>query len=93
MQSEIDKNLSECGNNSYKRKVIKDLEKKLLFTRDKISEMMKRREENNNRIAQIKIQIERICTSIDCDLITNSDLLGNNGVTESNMFVYMGMIE
>jgi hypothetical protein len=36
MQSEIDRNLAECGQDSQKRKAIKELEKKLARTNQEV---------------------------------------------------------
>ena len=30
---------------------------------------------------------------VECDDKLNQDLLGSQGITESNMFVYMGLVE
>jgi predicted RNase H-like nuclease (RuvC/YqgF family) len=57
MQSEIDRNLQDCGHDSYKRKAIKELEVKLVKTRQDIDKMKKIKEENTTKIIKIKDQI------------------------------------
>jgi hypothetical protein len=54
MQSEIDRNLQECGHDSYKRKAIKELERKLIKTKEDIEKMKKIKEENSAKISKMK---------------------------------------
>lgn len=93
MQSEIDRNLAEGGHDSQKRRVIKDLEGKLNRTNESISEMESEQKKNLEKIKKIKECISKISKVVECDETLNQDLLGHQGITESNMFVYMGMVE
>lgn len=45
------------------------------------------------KIKKIKECISKISKVVDTDETLNQDLLGHQGITESNMFVYMGMVE
>lgn len=93
MQSEIDRNLAEGGQDSQKRKQVKELEKKLAMTNEEINQMEKEQKWNLVKIKKIKECISKISKVVDTDETLNQDLLGHQGITESNMFVYMGMVE
>lgn len=93
MQSEIDRNLAEGGQDSQKRKQVKELEKKLAMTNEEINQMEKEQQQNLVKIKKIKECISKISKVVDTDETQNQDLLGHQGITESNMFVYMGMVE
>ena len=93
MQSEIDRNLQEGGLDSQKHRLIKDLEKKLTITKNQIDLMEKDQKQNINKIEKVKKCIENISKVVECDDKVNQDLLGHQGITESNMFVYMGIVE
>lgn len=67
IETEIKRNYDEGGHDSLKRKAIKELEKKLQNTKQSIIDMNKRREENNDKIQQIKKQIENICKVVNVD--------------------------
>ena len=45
------------------------------------------------KVNSIKSSIENIFNVIQCDAKEHSELLGTQGVTESNMMTYMGIIE
>ena len=93
MQSEIDKNLAEGGQDSQKRKVIKELERKLTDAKDETAKMESEQKKNLLKIKKIKECISKISKVVECDESLSQDLLGHQGITESNMFVYMGMVE
>tara|TARA_B110000285_G_scaffold163203_1_gene182260 strand:- start:389 stop:595 length:207 start_codon:yes stop_codon:yes gene_type:complete len=42
---------------------------------------------------KVKECISKISKVVECDDTQNQELLGHQGITESNMFVYMGMVE
>lgn len=93
MQSEIDRNLAEGGQGSKKRQEIKDMESKLNRAREEIVEMEKSQEKDTEKISRIKACIGKISQVIDCKVEENQELVGHQGITESNMFIYMGMVE
>lgn len=93
MQSEIDRNLAEGGQDSQKRKAIKEMEKKLNKTNEEVLGMEREQQINQNKITKVKDCISKISKVVECDDTQNQDLLGLQGITESNMFVYMGMVE
>ena len=76
MQSEIDRNLKEGGQDSQKRKAIKELEKKLKLTNNEVSKMEIAQKTNQTRIKNIKECISKISTVVECDQSQNQDLLG-----------------
>jgi coiled-coil domain-containing protein 63/114 len=45
------------------------------------------------KVNSIKSSIENIFNVIQCDVKAHQELLGTQGVTESNMMTYMGIIE
>ena len=45
------------------------------------------------KVNSIKMSIENIFNTIECDIKQHEELLGTQGVTESNMMIYMGIIE
>ena len=49
--------------------------------------------ENQIKIQDIKNCIGKLSEVVECDFSQKSALLGSQGITESNMFVYMGMVE
>ena len=93
MQSEIDRNLAEGGQDSQKRRVIKELEGKLNSTNESVAQMEAEYSKNLEKIKKIKDCIQKISHVVDRDESKSQDLLGHQGITESNMFVYMGMVE
>lgn len=93
MQSEIDRNLAEGGQGSKKRQEIKEMETKLNRAREEIGDMEKSQEKDTEKINRIKECIGKISQAIDCRVEENQELVGHQGITESNMFIYMGMVE
>lgn len=93
MQSEIDRNLAEGGQDSQKRRAIKELEEKLRKTNEEVNQMEKQQALDQAKILSIKECIKKISQVVECDISMNQDLLGTQGITESNMFIYMGMVE
>ena len=55
--------------------------------------MEKEQSKNIDKIKKVKSCIQKISEVVECDEKLNQDLLGHQGITESNMFVYMGMVE
>ena len=77
MQSEIDRNLQEGGLDSQKHRMIKDLEKKLTFTKNQIDIMEKEQGKNIEKIKKVKTCIQKISKQVECDDKLNQDLLGH----------------
>ena len=93
MQCEIDRNVAEGGEDSQKRKAIKEMEKTLTKTNEQIAEMERDQRTNQSKIVKVKECISKISQVVECDDSENQELLGHQGITESNMFVYMGLVE
>jgi hypothetical protein len=93
MQSEIERNLAEGGQGSVKRQEIKEMEGKLKKVRAETAQMEHSYEIDSQKILQIKACIGKISDVIECDIEANQELVGQSGITESNMFIYMGMVE
>lgn len=49
--------------------------------------------QNHDKIKKIKESILKISQVVESDLSQNLDLLAQEGITEQNMFVYMGLVE
>ncbi len=47
----------------------------------------------NKKINSIKSRIEALFNLLECDEDDTTELLGNAGVTESNLMIYLGIIE
>ena len=73
--------------------MIKELEKKLARTNNEVEQMETEQAVNLEKITKIKEGISKISKVIECDEEQNQELLGHQGITESNMFVYMGLVE
>jgi hypothetical protein len=72
---------------------IKDLEKKLAKYREDITHMEQMHKLNNERVDRVKVCILKISEAVECDKEQLEDLIGNQGITESNMLIYMGLVE
>jgi coiled-coil domain-containing protein 63/114 len=76
-----------------KKKIINELEDKLLKTEKKASQFDLEYQDNLKNLDSIKAGIESIFTSLGCKIDEYDELLGTQGVTESNMMIYLGIIE
>lgn len=93
MQSEIDINLASGGHDNPKRKAVNELVEKFNSANEEIAKMDSQQTENKKVINKLKDQIAKISKTVDCDESQNQAILGHQGITESNMFIYMGMVE
>jgi hypothetical protein len=78
---------------SKRRKQLKDLEEKLSKTELRAEQFELEYQQSLKKVNMIKARIESIFTLVECDADETQDLLGNSGVTESNLMVYLGIIE
>lgn len=76
MQSEIDRNLAEGGQNSQKRQRLQELQTKLNKTKSELIDMEIEQRQNAEKITKIKDCISKIFKVIECDDSQNKELLG-----------------
>ena len=94
MHSEIEKYKGQGQTNDNQRKKdLKSLEEKLSKTEMKAEQLGLEQGQAQTKVNSIKASIENIFNVISCDQQAHQELLGTQGVTDSNMMVYMGIIE
>lgn len=76
-----------------RKKELKDLEEKLSKTELRAEQFELDYQQSLKKVNQFKARIESIFILLECNLEENIELLGTSGVTESNMLVYLGIIE
>lgn len=94
MRSQIEKYRGQgMSSDSQRKKTIRDLEDKLAKTDKKAEEYESRNQVALRTITQLKNGIQSIFTRIGATSASVDEMLGNQGVTESNMMQYLGIIE
>lgn len=94
MRNQIEKYRGQgMSSDTQRKKTIRDLEDKLAKTDKKSDEYQTRYEVAVRTIAQLKNGIQSIFTRIGATQGSVDEMLGNQGVTESNMMQYLGIIE
>jgi len=94
IRSEIEKYKGQGLNtDNQRKKILKDLEERLQRTEAKAEQYEKKYEAAMKTVSALKVGIQSIFKKIGCDTPANMDMLGNEGVTESNMMQYLGIIE
>lgn len=94
MRSQIEKYRGQgMSTDTQRKKTIRDLEDKLTKTDKKASEYEARYQVAVRTITQLKNGIQSIFTRIGATSTSVDEMLGNQGVTESNMMQYLGIIE
>jgi len=91
VNQEIEKYRGKGMDGDNKRKgILKDLEAQLVKTESKSQHYEQNYQEAMDAVNALKDGIQRVFVKIGCK---DSGLLGNAGVTESNMMQYLGLIE
>jgi chromosome segregation ATPase len=94
MRNKIEKYRGQgMSSDSQRRRALRDLEDKLSRVQQKIEEHEQRHQKAVRVISQLKNGIHSIFTRIGAGSSSVEELLGNQGVTESNMLQYLGIIE
>jgi chromosome segregation ATPase len=94
IRSEIEKYKGQGLNtDNQRKKILKDLEERLQRTEAKAEQYEKKYEAAMKTVSALKVGIQSIFRKIGCDTPANMEMLGNEGVTESNMMQYLGIIE
>lgn len=94
MRNQIEKYRGQgMSSDTQRKKALRDLEEKLLRTEKKADEYDARYQRAVRTISQLKNGIHSIFTRIGAASTSVEEMLGNQGVTESNMMQYLGIIE
>lgn len=94
MRSQIEKYRGQgMSTDTMRKKALKELEEKLNRTQRKAEEYEQRQQKASRTILQLKNGIHSIFTRIGAATTSVEEMLGNQGVTESNMMQYLGVIE
>jgi len=81
------------SNDTQKKQILRNLDERLLRTSEKVDEYEARYTNAMKTINQLKASIHSIFSRIGCASTSVEEMLGNQGVTESNMMQYLGIIE
>jgi chromosome segregation ATPase len=94
MRNQIEKYRGQgMSTDTQRKKALRDLEEKLTRTEKKGEEYEARYQRAVRTITQLKNGIHSIFTRIGAASTSVEEMLGNQGVTESNMMQYLGVIE
>merc|ERR1711871_180892 len=78
---------------TQRKKQLRNLEDQLRMTLNKTDEYEKKYQQATKTINQLKQGIHSLFTRLGCNSSSVEEMLGNQGVTESNMMQYLGIIE
>ena len=94
MRNQIEKYRGQgMSTDTQRRKLAKDLQEKLERTKKSTEEYETRYQTATRTITQLKNGIHQIFTRIGAANQNVDEMLGNQGVTETNMLQYLGIIE
>jgi Flp pilus assembly pilin Flp len=94
MKNQIEKFRGQgMSTDTQRKKTLRDLDEKLKRTEIKADEYEERYQQAVRTITQLKNGIHSIFTRIGAASANVDETLGNQGVTESNMMQYLGIIE
>jgi chromosome segregation ATPase len=94
MRNQIEKFRGQgMSTDTQRKKTLRDLDEKLKRTEIKADEYEERYQQAVRTITQLKNGIHSIFTRIGAASANVDETLGNQGVTESNMMQYLGIIE
>ncbi len=81
------------GSDAHRKRLLSDLDEKLKRTEMRGKVYEQKYSAAARTVASLKSGIESMFTRIGCANSATAELLGNAGVTESNMMQYLGIIE
>tara|TARA_B110000090_G_scaffold160710_1_gene177157 strand:+ start:139 stop:588 length:450 start_codon:yes stop_codon:yes gene_type:complete len=94
MRNQIEKYRGQgISSDTQRRKLARDLQEKLEKTSKQTEEYETRYQTATRTITQLKNGIHQIFTRIGAASASVDEMLGNQGVTETNMLQYLGIIE
>jgi len=82
-----------ANSDNQRKKILSDLENKLNKTETKATQYEDKYQQAMKTVNALKTGIQYIFNKIGCNDSVVSEMLGNAGVTESNMMQYLGIIE
>lgn len=96
--NDIKAEIEKYKNNGFsadnqRKKQMKELEQKLDKTEKKANEYEKRFSNNQEMLDSLKSGIQELFERLGCNLNPHSEILGNPGISDSNILQYMGQIE
>jgi hypothetical protein len=94
MRNQVEKYRGQgMSTDTQRRKLARDLQEKLEKTQKQSEDYEKRYADATRTITQLKNGIHQIFTRIGAANQSVDEMLGNQGVTETNMLQYLGIIE
>ena len=81
------------SSDTQRKQILRNLDERLQITKTKASEYQTRYGNGMKTINQLKTGIHSIFSRLGCAGSNIEEMLGNQGVTESNMMQYLGIIE
>ena len=94
LNQEIEKYKGAAGaDDGQRKKLLKDLESRLQRTDAKTEQYEQRFQGAMRTVNALKAGITSIFNKIGCNNSSNRELLGDQGVNETNMLAYLGVIE
>jgi len=85
--------LREAGARSAKKQLLVGLESQLSATDKTADDYARRSAESSVTMGRLKEGINAIFHKVGCSALVAPELMGSTGVTESNMMLYLGVIE
>jgi len=93
-QAELEKELDDDSNmNTRSKKIIKDLEDKLVKTEAKAEHYEAKLRQTAEEMEIVYNVVESMFSKLGCEQLANTEILGSGGVSESNIMLYLGVIE
>jgi len=79
--------------NTRSKKIIKDLEDKLVKTEAKAEHYEAKLRHTAEEMEIVYNVVENMFSKLGCEQLANTEILGSGGVSESNIMLYLGVIE
>merc|ERR1712166_841278 len=93
-QAELEKELDDDSNmNTRSKKIIKGLEDKLVKTEAKAEHYEAKLRQVTEEMDVTYNVVESLFSRLGCEQLANTEILGSGGVGESNIMLYLGVIE
>jgi len=93
-QADLEKELDDDSNmNTRSKKIIKDLEDKLVKTEAKAEHYEAKLRQTAEEMEIVYNVVESMFSKLGCEQLANTEILGSGGVGESNIMLYLGVIE
>eukprot|EP00742_Colponemidia_sp_Colp-10_P000533 GILJ01000580.1.p1 GENE.GILJ01000580.1~~GILJ01000580.1.p1 ORF type:complete len:574 (-),score=156.25 GILJ01000580.1:1098-2819(-) len=94
IKTEIEKYKGQGANtDNQRKKILKDLEERLARTETKAEQYELKYQQSMKTVNSLKHGIDSIFNRIGCNTSAVQEMLGNQGVTDSNIMQFLGIIE